>query len=92
MPIPPRNEPILAPLEFILPIFSRTSLSRGTSAAPILPLAPQNRLSIARYDRFGGNRWQVRLNQSYYKPHEIKGLAVVTRSVSLTWIAKQSIL
>lgn len=41
---------------------------------------------------FGANRWQVRPIQSYYKLHEIKGLAVVTRSVSLTWKAKQSIL
>ena len=41
---------------------------------------------------FAAIRWQVRLNQSYYKPHEIKGLEVITRPFSLTWKAKQSIL
>lgn len=36
--------------------------------------------------------WHLRLNRSYYKSYEIKGLATVNKFAGLTWSAKQSIL
>jgi len=36
--------------------------------------------------------WHVRLNQSYYKLHEIKDLAAIYSANGLTWKAKYSIL